>query len=180
MIPGSNAPLTAENPELRRVLVGFGWSVTPSRGPQSELVPMAIMCGSDGRALSEEHLVFFNQLSSPEGGMEFAGTQDAEQIDVDLDRVPDAVRKIAFVVYVDPEVRGPGNFAAVKNSYIRLADERTRELLRFDIPGGNQSQIKAMMFGELYRHGDGWKFRAVGQGYQNGLAGVATDYGLSL
>lgn len=180
MIPGSNAALTAENPELHKVLVGFGWSITPSRGPQSELVPMAILCGHDGRALSDEHLVFFNQLSSPEGGVEFAGTQDAEQIDVDLDHVPDAVRKIAFVVYVDPDVRGPGNFGAVKNSYVRLADERNRELLRFDIPGGSQSQIKAMMFGELYRHGEGWKFRAVGQGYQNGLAGVAADYRLSL
>jgi tellurium resistance protein TerD len=180
MIPGSNASLTAENPELRRVLVGFGWTVTPSHGPQSELVPMAIMCGHDGRALSDEHLVFFNQLSTPEGGVEFAGTQDVEQIDVHLELVPDDVRKIAFVVYVDPDVRGPGNFGAVKNSYVRLADERNRELLRFDILGGDQSQIKAMMFGELYRHGDGWKFRAVGQGYQNGLAGVAADYRLQL
>jgi tellurium resistance protein TerD len=180
MIPGSNASLTAENPELRKVLVGFGWTITPSRGPQSELVPMAIMCGHDGRALSDEHLVFFNQLSSPEGGVEFAGTDDKEQIDVDLARVPEAVRKIAFIVYVDPDLRGPGNFGAVKNSYVRLADERNRELLRFDIPGGNESQIKAMMFGELYRHADGWKFRAGGQGYQNGLADVAADYRLSL
>jgi tellurium resistance protein TerD len=180
MIPGSNASLTAENPELRKVLVGFGWTITPSHGPQSELVPLAIMCGRDGRALSDEHLVFFNQLSSPDGGVDFVGTDDKEQIDVDLARIPDAVQKIAFLVYVDPDLRGPGNFGAVKNSYVRLADERNRELLRFDIPGGNQGQIKAMMFGELYRHGDGWKFRAVGQGYQNGLAGVAADYKLSL
>lgn len=180
MIPGSNASLTSENPDLRTVLVGFGWTITPSRGPQSELVPMAVLCGHDGRALSDEHLVFFNQLSSPAAGVEFAGTEDVEQIDVDLFGVPEAVRKIAFVVYVDPDVRGPGNFGAVKNSYIRLADEGNRELLRFDITGGNQNQIKAMMFGELYRHGDGWKFRAVGQGYQNGLAGVAADYRLSL
>lgn len=180
MISGSNAPLTAENPDLRTVLVGFGWTVTPSRGPQSELVPIAIMCGHDGKALSDDHLVFFNQLSCPAGGVEFAGTEDVEQIDVHLDQVPDTVRKIVFVVYVDPEVRGPGNFSAVKNSYVRLADERNRELLRFDIPGGSQTPIKAMMFGELYRHSDGWKFRAVGQGYQNGLADVAADYRLSL
>jgi tellurium resistance protein TerD len=180
MISGSNASLTAENPELRVVLVGFGWTITPSRGPQSELVPMAILCGHDGRALSDEHLVFFNQLSSPEGGVEFAGTEDEEQIDVDLHRVPDAVRKIAFIVYVDPDVRGPGNFSAVKNSYVRIADEKSRELLRFDIPSTGHSEIKAMMYGELYRHGDGWKFRAVGQGYKNGLAGVAADYKLSL
>lgn len=182
MIPGSNASLTAENPGLRKVLVGFGWTVTPSRGAQSEMVPMAIMCGRDGRALSDEHLVFFNQLSSPDAGMEFVGDEDKEQIDVDLPRVPEAVQKIAFLVYVDPDVRGPGNFGAVKSSYIRLADESNRELLRFDIPGRNHDQnlIKAMMFGELYRYGNEWKFRAIGQGYQNGLAGVATDFRLNL
>lgn len=180
MIPGANAALTAENPGLNKVLVGFGWTIVPSRGPQSELVPLAIMCGQDGRAMSDDHLVFFNQLTTPDGGLEFAGTEDQEQIDVDLMRVPDAVRKIAFIVYVDPDVRGPGNFGAVKSSYVRLADHSNRELLRFDIPGGNQSHVKAMMFGELYRHGAGWKFRAVGQGYQNGLAGVASDYRLSL
>ena len=180
MIPGSNAALTAENPGLRRVLVAFGWTITQSLGPQAELVPMAIMCGQNGLALSDNHLVFFNQLATPEGGMEFVGSDDQEQIDVDLDKVPEDVRKIAFVVYVDPDLRGPGNFGAVKNAYVRLADENNRELLRFDIPSGNQMQIKAMLFGELYRHSAGWKFRAIGQGYQNGLAGVAGDYKLAL
>jgi tellurium resistance protein TerD len=134
MIPGSNASLTAENPDLRKILVGFGWSLIPSRGPQAELVPLAIMCGHDGRALSDEHLVFFNQLTSPEGGLEFVESDDVEQIDVDLDNVPEAVRKIVFVVYVDPDLRGPGTFASVKHSYIRLANESSRELIRFDIP----------------------------------------------
>ena len=180
MIPGSNAALTAENPGLRKVLVAFGWSITPSLGPQAELVPMAIMCGQDGLALSDDHLVFFNQLATPEGSMEFAGTDDQEQIDVDLAAVPEDVRKIAFVVYVDPDLRGPGNFGAVRNAYVRLADDSNRELLRFDIPSGNQMQVRAMLFGELYRHNGGWKFRAIGQGYQNGLTGVAADYKLVL
>lgn len=180
MIPGSNAALTAENPGLRKVLVAFGWTITQSLGPQAELVPMAIMCGQDGLALSDDHLVFFNQLVTPEGSMEFVGAKDQEQIDVDLFSVPEDVRKIAFVVYADPDLRGPGNFGAVKNSYVRLADESNRELLRFDIPSGDQMHVKAMLFGELYRHSGGWKFRAIGQGYQNGLAGVAADYKLAL
>ncbi|MBO1268288.1 TerD family protein [Arthrobacter cavernae] len=180
MVAGSNAALTAENPGLSKVLLGLGWDVVPSHGPQSELVPMAIMCGQDGRALSEEHLVFFNQISSPEGSLEFAGTEDQEQIDVDLPRVPEAVHKISILVYVDPEVRGPGTFGAVKNAYIRVANEQNLELLRFDIPKGDGDSISAMLFGELYRHGDGWKFRALGQGYGNGLAGVAADFRLKL
>ncbi|PPB48054.1 chemical-damaging agent resistance protein C [Arthrobacter pityocampae] len=180
MVPGSNAALTAENPHLTRVLVGLGWGMTPSRGPQAEPVPLAIMCGKDGRALSDEHLVFFNQISTSAGGLEFVGTEDQEQIDVVFSLIPEAVSKIAFLVYVDPEVRGPGTFAAVKDSYIRVANEQDAELLRFTIPPQDQSRIKAMMFGELYRHGANWKFRALGQGYQDGLAGVARDFGLVL
>ncbi len=180
MVPGSNAALTAENPGLDRVLVGLGWSMTPSNGPQAEPVPMAVMLGQDGKALSDDHLVFFNQISTSTGGLEFVGTEDQEQIDVVLSRVPETVSKIAFLVYVDPEVRGPGTFAAVRNSYIRVANEQDAELLRFTIPAQDQSQIRAMMFGELYRHGGNWKFRALGQGYQDGLAGVARDFGLVL
>jgi tellurium resistance protein TerD len=180
MAPGSNAALTAENPDLRKVLVGFGWSVVPSRGPQAELVPLAIMCGPDGRAISDEHLVFFNQLSTPDDCLQFVGSDDVEQIDVDLKKVPEPVQKIIFIVYVDPDVRGLGTFAVVKSAYIRVADHESRELVRFDIPLANQSQVRAMLFGELYRHGGGWKFRAVGQGYVNGLSGLATDYKVTL
>lgn len=180
MVQGSNAALTAENPGLDSVLVGFGWKATPSRGPEAELVPAAIMCGADGRALSDEHLVFFNQLSSPEDAVAFSGTDDAEQLDVHFSRISETVHKITFFVYVDPELRGPGTFTAVRDAYIRVATASDRELVRFEIPRGNEDNIRAMMFGELYRHGGGWKFRALGQGYQNGLDGVAADFKLEL
>ncbi|RNL49871.1 TerD family protein [Arthrobacter oryzae] len=180
MVAGSNAALTAENPDLGKVLLGIGWDTVPSRGPQSEPVPMVIMCGPDGRAVSDEHLVFFNQIASPEGSITFAGTEDQEQIDVDLNRVPDSVSKIAVLVYIDPDVRGPGTFGAVRNTYLRVADEENRELLRFDVPPVNMDKINAMILGELYRHGGGWKFRALGQGYETGLAAVAADFRLKL
>jgi tellurium resistance protein TerD len=154
--------------------------MVPSRGPQSEPVPMVIMCGPDGHAVSDDHLVFFNQIASPEGSVAFAGTEDQEQIDVDLVRVPEAVNKIAVLVYIDPDVRGPGTFAAVRNAYLRVADERNRELLRFNVPPMNMDKINAMILGELYRHAGGWKFRALGQGYETGLAAVAADFKLNL
>lgn len=180
MVAGSNAALTAENPGLGKVLLGIGWDMVPSRGPQSEPVPMVIMCGADGRAVSDEHLVFFNQIASPEGSVAFAGTEDQEQLDVDLARVPEAVHKIAVLLYIDPDVRGPGTFAAVRNTYLRVADERNRELLRFNVPPVNIDKVNAMILGELYRHAGGWKFRALGQGYETGLAAVAADFRLNL
>lgn len=180
MVAGSNAALTAENPGLNKVLLGIGWDLIPSRGPQAELVPMVIMCGPDGRALSDDHLVFFNQIASPEGSISFAGTEDQEQIDVDLATVPDAVQKIVVLLYVDPDVRGPGNFGSLRHAHLRVATGENRELLRFDVPHGNMDRINAMILGELYRHSGGWKFRALGQGYESGLAAVAADFRLKL
>lgn len=175
---GANAALTAENPGLSQVVVALGWESVPSRGPQAELVPVAIMCGAEGKALSNDHLVFFNQLASPEGSVVFDGTEDQEQIDVDLALVPAEVAKIAFIVYVDPDVRGPGTISSVRSAYIRVATRDGRELVRFDVPLHNNHNINAMMFGELYRHSEAWKFRALGQGYTTGLAGVAEDFGV--
>lgn len=176
LVAGANAALTAENPGLSKVLVGLGWQSIPSRGPQSELVPLAIMCDAGGRAVSNDHLVFFNQIASPEGSVAFAGTDDQEQIDVDLSLVPASVAKITFIVYVDPDLRGPGTFSAIRGQYIRVATAQNQELVRFDIPQSPQDNITAMMFGELYRHREDWKFRALGQGYTTGLRGVAADF----
>lgn len=180
LVAGANAALTAENPGLTKILVGLGWHLIPSRGPQSEPVPLAIMCDAVGRAISNDHLVFFNQIASPEGSVAFAGTDDQEQIDVDLSLVPDSVAKITFIVYVDPDLRGPGTFSAIRSQYIRVATAQNQELVRFDIPQPPQDNITAMMFGELYRHREDWKFRALGQGYTTGLRGVAADFGFDV
>ncbi len=180
LVAGANAALTAENPGLTSVMVGLGWNVIPSRGPQSELVPLTLLCGPDGRVLSDDHLVFFNQIASPDASVQFAGEEDEEQIDIDLSRVPEAVTKIVFAVYADPEVRGPGTFSAVRSAYIRVARTDGGELVRFDLPSANRDSITAMMFGELYRHRSDWKFRALGQGYTTGLRGLAADFGFDL
>jgi len=180
MIPGANAALTAENPGLSQLLVGFGWETIPSHGPQAELVPMAIMCDAEGRSLSNDHLVFFNQIVSQDGSVSFVDDRDAEEIDVDLSLVPAEVAKIVFIVYVDPDVRGAGNFSAVRSAYVRVATRDNRELVRFVVPAADNRTINVMMFGELYRHREDWKFRALGQGYLTGLRGVAADFRIDL
>lgn len=180
LVAGANAALTAENPGLDQVLVAMGWDIIPSRGPQAELVPFAIMCDSDGKALSNEHLVYFNQLASADASVTFVGSGDQEQIDVELGRIPADISKIIFLAYVDPEFRGQGTFGAVRNAHIRVATAENRELVRFDLAVSQLDSVTAMIFGELYRHREDWKFRALGQGYSTGLAGVAKDYGISL
>lgn len=180
LIAGANAALTAENPGLAELLIGFGWDVIPSRGPQTELVALAIMCGDDGRAVSSDHLVFFNQIVSQDGSVAFVDDRDDEEIDVALSQVPPEVAKIAFVVYVDPDVRGTTDFGPVRSAFVRVATKDGRELVRFDVPLNDIRSSQAVLFGELYRHRADWKFRALGQGYGAGLDGLARDFGIDI
>lgn len=180
LVAGANAALTGENPGLDHVVVGLGWDAIPSRGPQAEIVPFAVMCDTSGEAVSNEHLVYFNQLVSADSSVTFVGDGDQEQIDVQFSLVPAEISKIIFFAYVDPEFRGQGTFASVRSAHIRVATADNRELVRFELSMSNVDTVTAMIFGELYRHREDWKFRALGQGYTSGLTGVAKDYGISL
>ncbi|MEO9220271.1 MAG: TerD family protein [Mycobacteriaceae bacterium] len=179
LIRGSNTSLSALMPTLGTVVVGFGWNVVQSRGPAVELVPSAILCGASGQALSDEHLVFFNQLVSPDGAVQYV-EGDVEQLEVDLAAVPAEVAKIVFVVYADPDLRKPGSFGAVRSAYVRVCDRSGAEAIRYDIEEGAGLDITAMVFAELYRHSGAWKVRAIGQGYSTGLQGVADDFGVRI
>jgi tellurium resistance protein TerD len=177
---GANVSLASLMPAPGAVVVGFGWRVVESRGPAVQLVPSAILCNAQGRALSAEHLVFFNQLASPDGSVGVGvDAPDEEQIEVDLREVPASVDKIVLMVYIDPDLRSPGTFAAVRHAYFRVCDRSGRELARYDIEDYS-GDVNAMIFGELYRHRGEWKVRAVGQGYSTGLRGVGETFGIPL
>lgn len=177
---GANVAMSAIMPAPGTVTIGFGWRVVEARGPAVQLVPSAIVCNAQGRALSSEHLVFFNQLASPDGSVSVsADSADEEQIEVDLREVPGSVDKIVLMVYIDPDLRSPGTFAAVRQAYFRVCDRSGRELVRHDIEDYS-GDVNAMIFGELYRHRGEWKVRAVGQGYSTGLRGVGESFGIQL
>ena len=180
---GSNTSLSALVPTLGTVVLGFGWDVVQSRGPAVELVPSAVLCGASGQALSDEHLVFFNQLVSADGSVTYVDDDpvgDAEQLEVDLSAVPDEVTRIVFVVYVDPDLRSPGSFGSVRSAYVAVRDRSGGELVRYDIEDDTGLDITAMVFAELYRHNGAWKVRAVGQGFSTGLQGGADSFGVRI
>lgn len=177
---GANVSLTGKNPLLSDLIVGFGWNIVQSVGPRVDLVPSAIITNKSNVALSDEHFVFFNQLSTPDDAVRYVEGDDAEQVELSLHLLSKTpAEKIVFVVYADPDVRQPGNFSSVRDAYIRVADKDNSELARFDLPPSNSS-VTAMIFGEIYKHNNEWKFRAVGQGYTSGLEGVAKDFQVGL
>ena len=184
---GGNVSLTKQAPNLTKVLVGLGWDARTTSGADFDLDASALMCGASGRILSDSHFVFFNNLTSPEGSVAHTGDNltgegdgDDEALIVDLPQVPAEVAKIVFPVSIyEPESRRQ-NFGQVVNAFIRIVDQGTgSELARYDL-SEDASTETAMIFGELYRHGQEWKFRAVGQGYSSGLRGIALDFGVNV
>lgn len=179
---GGNVSLSKQAPGLTAVTVGLGWQANTGY----ELDAGALLCGPSGKVLSDEHFVFYNNPSSPDGSVRHSGGgrpagEDEQQIQVDLTRVPAGVEKIVFPVSVyDAASRGQ-SFGQVHRAHIRVLDQDSgAELARYDLASGGLSNETALVFGELYRHGAEWKFRAVGQGYTSGLAGIATDYGVDV
>ena len=106
------------------------------------------------------------------------GDGDDEQIMVDLTKIPDSIEKIAFTVTIYEAEQRRQNFGQVDNSFIRIVDNDTgKELIRYDL-GEDFSIETAIVVGEIYRHGGGWKFNAVGSGFQGGLAALCANYGI--
>jgi len=184
---GGNVSLTKEAPNLTAVVVGLGWDARTTTGSDFDLDASALLTNEAGKVLSDQHFVFFNNLRSPDGSVEHTGDNltgegegDDEVINVNLAGVPADIVKIVFPVSIYEAESRQQSFGQVRNAYIRVlnaADQR--ELARYDLTEDASTET-AMVFGELYRHGGEWKFRAIGQGYASGLRGIAQDFGVNV
>lgn len=184
---GGNVSLSKEAPGLSAVDVGLGWDARTTSGADFDLDASALLVDTSAKILSDQHFVFFNNLKSPDGSVQHTGDNltgegegDDELIKVNLAQVPAEVDKIVFAVSIyDAEQRGQ-SFGQVRNAYIRIVNQAGgAEIARYDL-SEDASTETAMIFGEVYRHGAEWKFRAVGQGYQGGLAPLARHYGVNI
>ncbi|RAY12101.1 chemical-damaging agent resistance protein C [Actinomadura craniellae] len=184
---GGNVSLTKQAPGLTAVTVGLGWDVRTTTGVDFDLDASALVLDAQGKILSDQHFVFFNNLRSPEGSVEHTGDNttgegegDDEQIKVNFASVPAEATRISFAVSIyDADTRSQ-NFGQVRNAFIRVVNQGDNsEMARYDL-SEDASTETAMVFGELYRNNDEWKFRAVGQGYASGLAGIAMDFGVNI
>ena len=184
---GGNVSLSKEAPGLTAVLVGLGWDARTTTGTDFDLDASAIMVKADGKVVSDSHFVFFNNKTSPDGSVEHTGDNltgegegDDESIKVNLATVPAEVDKIVFPVSIYEAESRSQSFGQVRNAFIRIVNQAGgTELARYDLTEDASTET-AMLFGELYRSGAEWKFRAVGQGYASGLAGIARDYGVNV
>ena len=186
---GGNVSLTKEagSAGLEKVTVGLGWDARSTTGTDFDLDASAIGVGADGKVVSDKHFIFFNNLTSPDGTIEHTGDNttgegegDDEAINVGLGAMDASVDKVVFPVSIYAAEGRQQNFGQVRNAFIRIVNQAdSTELARYDL-SEDASTETAMVFGELYRNGAEWKFRAVGQGYASGLKGIAQDYGVNV
>ncbi len=186
---GGNVSLSKEAGAagLSKIHVGLGWDVRSTAGADFDLDASALMCGPNGKVVSDAHFVFYNNLTSPDGSLQHtgdnldgAGEGDDEMIVMDLEHVPADVERIVVPVSIHEGSTRQQNFGQVVNAFIRVVNAvNDQELARYDL-SEDASTETAMIFGEVYRRGGEWKFRAVGQGYATGLLGIAKDYGVNV
>lgn len=184
---GGNVSLTKEAPNLTAVIVGLGWDARTTTGSDFDLDASALLANTEGKVAKDQNFVFFNNLKSPDGSVEHTGDNltgegegDDEVIKVNLAGVPADVDKIVFPVSIYEAESRQQSFGQVRNAFIRVVNQAdNNELARYDL-SEDASTETAMVFGELYRNGAEWKFRAIGQGYASGLRGIAQDFGVNV
>ena len=186
---GQKVDLTKGNPGLKSVMVGLGWDINAfDSGADFDLDAAAFMCGANGVCPTEKEFIFYGNLAHPSEAVKHMGDNliggdgsgDDEQVFIDLSKIPANITKLAFTVTIyDSDVRGQ-NFGQVNNAFIRIYKEDTgEELLRYDL-GEDFSIETAAVFGELYKHGEEWKFNAIGSGFQGGLAALCANFGVEV
>jgi tellurium resistance protein TerD len=170
---------------LNKITVGLGWDPNEGTGHDFDLDASAIMINEKRKLLTEQHFIFYNNLTSPDGSLEHTGDdpdgkssdgEDDEAIKVDLDKIGNDVQEILFVVTISDFEKRKQNFGQVRNSYIRIIDDlKGEEIAKYELDEDFSIET-GVEFGRLYRKNGHWKFEASGIGYQADLAFFLEKY----
>ncbi|KQX49633.1 MULTISPECIES: TerD family protein [unclassified Streptomyces] len=176
MSKGANIGLAALSEDVGSVVVGLSWSSATGDGDADVSV---LLVDADGKVRGDSDFYFYNHPAAEDGSVQLLGKVPTEngsedRISLDLTALP---ADVATVVVAASQYGG-ACFGDLDDLRMSVSDRSGEVLLGFSIPDATIET--AFIFGELYRRNDEWKFRAVGQGYETGLAGLATDFGISV
>jgi stress response protein SCP2 len=189
---GQKVSLSKESAGLAHVMVGLGWDeVQRKRTGLSGLFapkPQDIDCDAsvfllqNGKLKNKKDIIYFGNLKHASGTVQHmgdnltgAGEGDDEQILVDLSKIPAEYDRLVFVVNIYEAVKRKQHFGMVKNAYIHLIDgKNNKELCKYNLTD-DCSGMTAMIFGEIYRHNNEWKFNAIGQGTNDPTLGKLAE-----
>lgn len=172
------------NVNLPKFIVGLGWDANASTtGGDFDLDASVFVLGENKKILTDGHFVFYNNLITPDGGVEHtgdnttgAGDGDDETVKIDLSKIHTNATEICFVVTIHDAENRHQNFGQVRNSFVRIYNPDTKEeILKYELEE-DFSVETAVEFGRLYKKGNEWKFEAVGVGMKGGLQDYLTKY----
>lgn len=169
--------------EAPKFTVGLGWdSKSSSTGEDFDLDASVFLVGVNGKILSENHFVYYNNLKSPDQSVIHTGDNltgdgdgDDEKIQIDLSKVAQEVNEISFVVTIHHADTRRQNFGQIRNSFIRILDQSNVELVKYELDEDFSIET-AVEFGRLYKRNNEWKFEAVGIGMKGGLQDYLNKY----
>lgn len=169
-VKGQRIDVTKANPGLKKYTVGLGWDPQASSGQDFDLDASVFILGSNNKLLSEKHMVFYNNLKSPNDAVIHngdnrtgAGAGDDETIDIDFSKLEPEAEKIVIVVTIHECMTRRQNFGMVKDAYARLlnGEDKTTEIARYDL-AEDYSTETSINFVELYKKDGEWKMNATG------------------
>lgn len=177
---GQRISLTKDNPELSTIVVGLGWDPNQSKlkgtgglfkTPSFDCDASVLMLNENKKLDSKNDVIYFGNLKSACRSIIHSGDNltgkgegDDEQIHVILKKVPNHIQRLLFVVNIYACKRRKQHFGMISNAFIRVVDEaKQEELIRYNLTDDYEGKT-ALIAGELYRHNDGWKFAAIGEG----------------
>ena len=183
---GQRVSLEKVAPGLTEIFVGLGWDTKITDGGfDYDLDASLFLLGSNEKLISDNHFIFYNNLTSPDldksvehtgDNLTGDGDGDDEVININLPKVPNNVQKIVVVVTIHEAEQRSQNFGQVDNAYVRIVDSKTNaEAARFDLTEDCSIET-AMIMAELYRKNGEWRVNAVGAGYQGGLQALLNRY----
>ena len=183
---GQRVSLEKVAPGLTEIFVGLGWDTKVTDGGfDFDLDASLFLLGSNEKLISDNHFIFYNNLTSPDpdksvehtgDNLTGDGDGDDEVININLQKVPNDVQKIVVVVTIHDAEQRSQNFGQVDNAYVRIVDAKTSaEAARFDLTEDCSIET-AMIMAELYRKNGEWRVNAVGAGYQGGLQALLDRY----
>lgn len=180
---GAKVDLTKTNPSVKKFRVGLGWNPNTAVGGTFDVDVSAFVLGANDKRVSDAHFVFYSNLKSPNDFVVHNGDNrtgegdgDDETLVIDFSKATAEEKKIVFVVTIHDAAAKNQNFGQINGSFIRICDaDSGEEILKYDL-NEDYSIETAMIFGELYQHGEEWKFQAVGTGIKGSLQDYLNKY----
>ena len=184
---GANLSLSSEDPGLKEILIGLGWNARVTSGSQFDLDASAFLVGENGKVKKDNDFIYYNKLSSDCGSVVHTGDNrtgdgdgDDESIKIYLEKIPADIKKVIICVTIEDAESRKQNFGQVEDSYMRVVNLISdNEIARFDL-SEDYSVETAMVFGEIYKNNNEWKFKAIGQGFSGGLLEMCNIYGVNV